>query len=460
MKNNLLRENKLYNSQVAVLIFSTVMVAKMSSLPRIMSVHLHNSIFMGILFINILEAILIGIVIWYANIDGYYHMTNTFPKTSKVLLSVFLLYFFLKLTCSYSLIISYMTENLFNAVSPTILLLTAIIPVLYLANRGIVTIARTAEAVIFPIIILLLLGLAFYDAELDFHRLMPFFSQEPKEFFKVFGSYGYWIGDLLPLMFIRMKKKKFPYITVTTSLVFVKIMVVLSLAIATFGEAIQIVNNLMITIPMFNQLSASIGRLEWLGIIPWFFMVIFYGSMTFWAIAEIQSYVFNSKKILPLITIIGFLVLFLAVPSLSYINDIVTIPVVSYFFYFSAFIIPFIMLILGIIGHKRNANRKLNKAEALIDSNKIDVNTNPDPIATQPKKQSQQILQNLKKIYENVYSSSYISINNPIFLNKQFLFDKKKSKIIVPILKPDTSSKKDKAGIDLKEHENAQNISI
>lgn len=460
MKNNLLRENKLYNSQVAVLIFSTVMVAKMSSLPRIMSVHLHNSIFMGILFINILEAILIGIVIYYANIDGYYHMTNTFPKTSKVLLSVFLLYFFLKLICSYSLIISYMTENLFNAVSPTILLLTAIIPVLYLANRGIVTIARTAEAVIFPIIILLLLGLAFYDAELDFNRLKPFFSQEPGEFFKVFGSYGYWIGDLLPLMFIRMKKKKFPYITVTTSLVFVKIMVVLSLAIATFGEAIQIVNNLMITIPMFNQLSASIGRLEWLGIIPWFFMVIFYGSMTFWAIAEIQSYVFNSKKVLPMITIIGFLILFLSVPSLSYINDIVTIPVVSYFFYTSAFIIPFIMLILGIIGHKRNAKRKLNKAEALVDSNKIDVGTNPDPTAIQPKKQSQQILLKTKKIYDNFFNTNYNSVKNPIFLNKQFFIQQKKLKYVLANAKKCKQCKIEKTQIDLKEQENAQNISI
>ena len=114
------------------------------------------------------------------------------------------------------------------------------LPVLYLGTKGLRGIARCAE-LFTPVLFLILLGsLAFLETDLDVGRNLPLAAMPADEFFARGLRFGMWTGDFLPLLFVRLeRKRRFPVLPVGAGVSYTLVAVIALLAVAMYGEALR-----------------------------------------------------------------------------------------------------------------------------------------------------------------------------------------------------------------------------
>ncbi|MEG2688673.1 MAG: GerAB/ArcD/ProY family transporter, partial [Clostridia bacterium] len=270
----------------------------------------------------------------------------------------------------------FLTNELFIQATPALFFIVFLVPVLYLGIKGARTIARTSE--IFTILLFLgiIINLAFLKSDIDFGRNLPILALEPSDFFTNSLKYGLWLGDLMPIIFIKMQQKKAPYIGISVGVSAVLILISVALGISMYGDAMPFVANMLVEIAGFNQLSLEIGRMEWISLFIVVTMAIFTMSLLFWGVLSCSERIFKSRKpmmfMYPTILII---VLFTA-PSMQSIAN-VAFTNLGYVAFAFAVIFPFALLLTLAVAKKRHhvAKPKNIESEGNQEINTDSINT-------------------------------------------------------------------------------------
>lgn len=243
-------------------------------------------------------------------------------KTYRIVLFITMLWLCMKSIIFFAFTAIYLTMELFTGVSPALLIVIFIIPIAYIGIKGVTTLARCCEILMPIIFVIIIMNFAFLDTYMDFDRIFPFLSLPPSEFITNSFRFGPWIGDALPIMFLKMEKKKFPYVGINTFMVLVIINITALIGIAMYGEALPSVANLLIRISSFNQLSLQIGRMEWTSLFVVLTMCIMTLAYFFWGATACCERIFNTKKPMQILFPIILITVILAAPSIKTISEL------------------------------------------------------------------------------------------------------------------------------------------
>lgn len=252
-----------FNSQAAMLVFTTGIAFNLSAAPGMLSEEFGSSTFWAFIVYSFIDVALATLVFLFARKNGDAYLSTMNSPAYRLVCLVAMVFLTFKGVFHFSYASSFLTHELFEGLEPSLIYLLFLLPVVYLGAKGMRTISRTTE-IFFPLVFLALaINLVFLRTKTDFARVLPVFSREPGELAAIFPRYGLWLGDTLPFAFIKIKDKKLPHLTIgiTGTWLFVNLVVLLGVAI--YGDALKTVSDLLIHVAGFNQLSKDVGRTEW-----------------------------------------------------------------------------------------------------------------------------------------------------------------------------------------------------
>jgi hypothetical protein len=215
---------------------------------------------------------------------------------------------------------------------------------------------------VFLVLGIIVLNLAFLKADLDIGRNLPVLSTSAKEFFAHSLRYGTWLGNFMPLIFIKVKKKKFPYIPMSFGVTQILTVIVVMIGVAMYGNAMKIVSNLLIETSGFNQLSTEIGRMEWTALFVVIVMGITEMGFLFYGVMECSVRLTKSKIPFGFILAVVIFLLCTLLPSPQSIADFSHSKVVGGVMTAFSVILPVYFLVLKWL--KRRENNKNLKEES------------------------------------------------------------------------------------------------
>ncbi|GEM_PF-765370 len=253
----------MYNSQAASIVFMVGVAFKLSAAPGMISDYYGSSTLWVFLSFSFLELLCAIMIFAFSRMSGDSLLTSLPSPTYKACCALASLLLIAKCTFYFCYCASYLTHELFTGAQPVFIYVLLIVPIVYLGAKGTRSIARSCELFAPLFFAVIVLNLAFLDTELDVGRNLPVFSVSPAEFFGNLPRFGLWLGDLLPFVFIRIRNKRFPYITTSIASTWTLANIIVLLGIAIYGNALKTVSDLLIHIAGFNQLSLEIGRMEW-----------------------------------------------------------------------------------------------------------------------------------------------------------------------------------------------------
>lgn len=275
---------RVYDTQTAALVFCCGMVFKISSLPGLVASELASGTFWLYLFMMTVDALCLAATLLFAASGADEKFARTFSyRTLSLLLSCHLL---LKGFVYFAYTVIFLTVDLFADVPLFVVVLVLALPVIYLGCKGVRGIARTAE-LLFPVLIFVILfDLVFLETDLDFGRNLPLRAMPAKEFFSRGLTFGMWLGDCFPLLFVRSVKKRPLLAAVETGASYAVVAVIALISVAMYGDALPYVYNVLVRLSGFNSLSLEIGRLEWASVFAVIVMAMLGLSLHMWGAAE------------------------------------------------------------------------------------------------------------------------------------------------------------------------------
>lgn len=253
----------IYNSQAAAIIVAVGFAFKMSSTPGILSAEFGSSTFWIFLSFTAVETICVFFVFAFARMGGDALLQATDSVAYKAVCLVASCWLGLKTVFYFCHCSSYLTHELFTGTQPFLIYVLFLLPVVFLGLNGTRSIARSCELFVPLFLAVAILNLAFLDSDMDFGRNLPVFSKNPSEILLAMPRYGLWLGDFFPFVFVRLRNKKMPYITLGMAATWTIANLIVLIGVALYGNALKMVSDLLIHIASFNQLSLEIGRMEW-----------------------------------------------------------------------------------------------------------------------------------------------------------------------------------------------------
>jgi uncharacterized membrane protein YgcG len=314
----------LYNSQIGNLIFICGLIFKVSALPGVSAETMHSSLLWSYVFMSVLDMFPVVFAYIFMKLEADDFLVSINSGIYKAALFVMMLFLTMKSIICFAYASVYITTDLFTKVSPMLLVVAYMVPVVYLGVKGIHTIARIAEILMPITFIILLLNFVFIDTNMDFGRNLPVFAIEPKEFFVESLRFGSWLGDATPLIFLKIKKKKLPYIGINTFLLLSIILLTVFFGVSMYGDALSSVSNLIIRIASFNQFSTEIGRMEWTALFVVLVLIMVTLSYFHWAAAACSQRVFGSRLPMLILFPVILLAVVLGAPSIQSITAFAT----------------------------------------------------------------------------------------------------------------------------------------
>lgn len=253
----------IYNSQAAAIIIAVGFAFKLSSAPGIISSEFGSSTFWIFLGFTAVEGVCAAFIFAFARMGGDALLRATNSVAYKIICLFASCWLVLKTVFYFCYCTSYLTHELFTGTQPFLIYVLFLLPVVYLGLKGTRAIARSCELFAPLFLAVIILNLAFLDSDLDFGRNLPIFSKQPSEILLTMPKYGLWLGDLFPFVFVRLRNKKQPYITLGIATTWAIANLIVLIGVALYGNALKMVKELLIHIASFNQLSLEIGRMEW-----------------------------------------------------------------------------------------------------------------------------------------------------------------------------------------------------
>ena len=253
----------IYNSQAAAIIVALGFAFKLSSAPGIFSEAFGSATFWVFMGFTAIEGICVIFIFVFARMGGDALLRATNCIFYKAACLVACVWLSAKTVFYFCYCTSYLTHELFTGTQPFLIYVLFLFPIVYLGLKGTRSIARSCELFAPLFLAVVILNLAFLDSDMDFGRNLPVFATEPSVLFATMPRYGLWLGDLFPFIFVRIRNKKAPYLTLGIASAWAIANLIVLIGVALYGNALKTVSDLFIHIASFNQLSLVIGRMEW-----------------------------------------------------------------------------------------------------------------------------------------------------------------------------------------------------
>ena len=252
-----------YNSQAGSMVFACGIVFKVSSLPGLVAETLGTSVLWLYLFMSAVDIALLAAVFFFARSGADLLPSVRRAAAYRAVCAVMSAYLCLKGLLYFVYTVIFLTMDLFMGIDIYIVVLVLAPPVIYIAAKGWRALARISELLAPLLLLLIVTDLVFLQTDADLGRHLPADLLSPREFFGEGLRYSLWLGDLFPLLFVRIKNKRLPHILIGSGLAYAVVVTVALLAVAMYGAALPYVYNMLIRISGFNLLSLEIGRMEW-----------------------------------------------------------------------------------------------------------------------------------------------------------------------------------------------------
>lgn len=347
-----LPQNTIYNSQVASIVLVVSFGFKLSSAPGLMSEKFDSSTFWVFLFFTAIESLCTVCVFAFSNMGGDALLRASASKTYKVLCFFSSLWLMTKTIFYFCYSVSYLTHELFTGVQPHLVYLLFLLPVVYLGVKGSRAIARSCELFALLFLAVVILNLAFLDADVDVGRNLPIIAYDFDYYLENMPKFGLWLGDLFPFVFMRIRRKKAPYVTIGIALSWSLANIIVFLGVALYGNALKSVSDLLIQIASFNQLTLEIGRMEWTNLLVMLMMSIYSLAFLFDgannACLRALGTSLPSKVICPLVLVC----ISLFVPSTQAVTKF-ALSWAGYVLSAVSFCLPILLYLLGIVAKRR-----------------------------------------------------------------------------------------------------------
>lgn len=311
-------QTALYDTQAAALVFCCGIVFKVSSLPGLVAERMLSGTLWLYLFMLAVDALSLAAVLSFARRGGARVLAGRKDFPFRVFSAAASLWLILKGVIYFGYTVVFLMVDLFEAVPPYVVIIVLALPVLYLGVKGLRSVARCAELFAPVLFLLVLFNLALLETDLDFGRNLPLAAMPSEDFFARGLTFGMWLGDLIPLAFAEVnRRRKFPALPVGAGVSYALVAVIAMLAVAMYGAALPYAYNMLIRIAGFNKLSLEIGRMEWAAIFVVIVMAVLALSLHFWGAREGCRLVTGSSLPASLLFSAGIIVIPLAIPALQ-----------------------------------------------------------------------------------------------------------------------------------------------
>ncbi len=374
MVNKVLSKNTIYDKQLACIVFCSAIAFKLSSLPRLLSKSFDSSSFIAMVFLCIFDLLIFYVVYYVISINGYENSLKVFPKTTKFVTFLFLMLLSFKFLFFFSVASFYISSSMFTEIPGNLIVFTLILPILYLAIKGIVPIARTSQILVIFIFIMLALGLIFFNGSVSTNEILPVFTQDFEEFMSNFADFGIWTGDLLPFAFVKLaqNQKRNPLAKVkfslfTVPLTYILIIIMMFLGVGLYGSSLVTIENLAVSIPIFNEFTKVVGRLEWLGLIPWFLSSVINLSIKLWVLGEIAEPIIKIRKAFYCVFILLIVIVCSCLENFSTVTQFAKNKIVGTTYFVSFAVLTILFLTVSIFAKKKIQKIKMDEMELKVE---------------------------------------------------------------------------------------------
>ncbi len=284
----------LYNSQTGAVVLCCGIVFKVSSLPGLVSLSLQSSTLWLYIVMSAVDLVCLAATVFFAYSGADVLLSRSSGFVYRAFNALTCAYFTVKGYVYFVYAVIFLTVDLFVGIAPYIVVLVLAVPVIYLGVKGLRTVARCCEIFALLLLGIIVVNLCFLKTDADFGRNLPVFSVAPGEFLERGLRFGMWLGDLFPLMFAGIRRKKLPWIGISAGVSYSLVVIVAALAVAMYGNALPYVYNMLIRIAGFNRLSMEIGRLEWAALFVVIVMAVLGLALLFHGASESSFRAFGS----------------------------------------------------------------------------------------------------------------------------------------------------------------------
>lgn len=343
---------------MAFLIVILSFTFKVSYLPTLVVTHVQSSgTFLMALYL-VPEILMFFIIYKFINIDGIFtiesHDNIGTKIVYKTIMAILMIYFICRLYLMYVGTVMFVLEVMFENILPIEIEYTLIIPILYIAYKGIRTISRTSEILTWISVAILITNYVFLKSDLNFSENFPLLNDTFKNFIKSGSLFFFWFGDFTPLIFLTLKSSKRNYVTLSLIISVAFILFAYVIMYAMYGNSATYLSNLIVKMAGFNQFGNKLGRLDWTGIIAWLIMAILYLAIYLWATIEAGVRLINKRNIVITIIIIGLILADTLVKDTSKVI-LFAMTDIRYLAVLSNYLLPLILLFMALQLHKNKA---------------------------------------------------------------------------------------------------------
>ncbi len=273
---------KIRREQIALIIFFTPMVFKLSVLPSQLAKSTLTDAPLTIALLLITEFLHLILILAIVKFGGVAKMYKIIGKKLSFLILMPLLFVYIaKLVIFGEEAANYVSFFLFYNVKhwgvKAVLFMTAF----YFATKGAKCFGRVAELCIYIIPFIFLFGLIFGKISATPEYALPILSNGLNPVLDGYQQYIFWAFDFSPLIFFEFdekdimlkipgkKRRKIPYILISSITCCIVIVGIYFFFFMNYGGATPLIDHAFARLATFNVVSTQIGSIEWPSIILW-----------------------------------------------------------------------------------------------------------------------------------------------------------------------------------------------
>ena len=263
--------------QIALLLLVIMPVYKVSTLPSYLASIAENDMWLSMLVVQGLEIFTLIPILIVAMRGG---LKNILPKFAYVVVAcICVMWWTLRLGMLNTDVVHYVSKILFEHDKRLLIISLLMVGSLYVASRGVRSIGRVGELMIYPFALLVVVFVIFNKGQPDFSEILPICDRGVSSLTAGLNL-GVWFGDFLPLMFLDLREDKSSSAKIYLSVIIATVLEVI-LCIVFIAEYKVVADSTdSVLSRLMNQviLSSEVGRLDYVGIIVWIMATILYVS--------------------------------------------------------------------------------------------------------------------------------------------------------------------------------------
>ncbi len=251
------------------MIFFIPLVFKMSMLPSLLYAEAGTDACLAVTFVCALEFLQLGAVLFLCSQGGMHEIYFRYGTLPYVLLSLPVLFVMvLKSIVFLAEITNYVTSFLFYNVLNFPILLACLLILFYLGYKGGRSIARLFELSVWFVPVIIVMGLIFGKANLEFEYVLPVGTNLPAAV-KSIEKYLIYTFDFSPFLFFRVKVRKRRNVALFSFVSILTVTACYMLLLARYGRATFLADCAFARLASFDTVVSEVGSLDWIGGLLW-----------------------------------------------------------------------------------------------------------------------------------------------------------------------------------------------